>query len=276
MVAQVTYGEQTFVTQGINIRVTITGHGKPLVLLHGLGGPLMWQTAIEPLSHTFQVIVIHLPGFGESDSPENNFSTKEYADFFSSILDALGLQKIFLAGISYGGQIALSFAQTHPERLEKLILIASTGMDKGVILMRNRFLRNIVFLLGKYLILRSMLLICLFGRFSFYDIKNRPPDLCGKFLQHISGRGKRDVWLHAVENIFTEQYEIEKILPDIRCPVLIIWGEQDLTIPVQSAYLFHKNILNSKVIIFSECAHSLPLEKPAELNEAIISFTQPS
>ena len=276
MVPKVENGEQTYVIDGIRTHVTIAGSGKLLVLLHGLGGPLMWQRVTEPLSHSFKVVVIHLPGFGESDSPKKHFSTRMYADFLSRILDELKIQKIFLAGISYGGQIALTFSDAYPDRVEKLILIASTGMDKGVILVRGKISRAILFVFGKYVILQSKFLICLFGRFSFYNLNNRPKDLCEKFYRHLTGDNKRDVWLHAVENIFTEQQETESILQRLQLYTLIMWGKQDVTLPVRSAYLFQKKIPNSQLIILDECAHSLPLEKSDECCKILTSFIQSS
>ena len=272
MVPKIENGKHVIVIDGNRTLVTITGNGKPLVLLHGLGGPLMWEKVIEPLSRAFRVYVIHLPGFGESDSPKEYFSTKMYAEFLGKILDTLGLQHILITGISYGGQIAVTFAHTHPDRIEKLILIASTGMDKGVILVRSKISRTILSLLGKYVILQSKFLICLFGRFSFYDLSNRPRDLCRKFYQQLSGKNKRNAWLHSIENIFTEQSEIENILPQLRLPTLIMWGKQDVTLPLQSAYIFQKKIVHSQLVILTECAHSLPLEKPNECSEIITSF----
>src|SRR5579862_3978918 len=78
---------------GIRTHISRLGAGKPLVLVHGLGGPLMWQRVVVPLAQSFDIITIDLPGFGESDSPTHNFSTQEYADFLLATLDRLDIQR---------------------------------------------------------------------------------------------------------------------------------------------------------------------------------------
>src|SRR5579862_6255020 len=163
---------------GIRTHISRLGAGKPLVLVHGLGGPLMWQRVVVPLAQSFDIITIDLPGFGESDSPTHNFSTQEYADFLLATLDRLDIPKATLAGISYGGQICAHFAYKYPVRTERLVLIASTG------LMRERFVFKsdvLWFALSKLIsatALRSERFLCRSARRSFYNIESRPSDLC--------------------------------------------------------------------------------------------------
>ena len=269
---KVTIEEKYLIVDGIRTHLRMGGAGYPLVLVHGLGGPSMWQRVIEPLSKQFHAIVIDLPGFGESDCAPKEFSTDEYADFLYHTIEALGIEKAAIAGISYGGQIAATFAARYADRLEKLILIASTGFVKLRFLFRSRRLWDMFSTVVKHTILHSQLLICLFGRFSFYNVGSRPSDLCEEFYRQLSQDGKREAWLNAIKSIYAGQKHFSSTLTSLRCSTLIIWGEDDKTVPAKFASEFQQRIPHSRLRTFAACAHSVPLEKPTELCEALFSF----
>ena len=266
--------EKFLLVDGISIHCTTAGKGRPLLLVHGLGGPLMWQRVIEPLSETFHVITVDLPGFGESDCPANDFSSEEYSEVLCHLLDQLNIQQISIAGISYGGQVAIMFAGRYPERIDKLILIANPGMAWGKSLFQNTLFWKFFSTFVKATILRSKILLCFLGSLSFYSLKSRPHDLCKKYFQQLSSPGKRNGLIQAIRNIYTEQDQLLASIKKLRFPVSILWGKQDRTVPVKFAYEFQRLIPNSSLTIFTECAHSAPLEKPAEVCEAIRSFSQ--
>jgi pimeloyl-ACP methyl ester carboxylesterase/peroxiredoxin len=216
----------------------------------------MWQRVIEPLSESFQVVVVDLPGFGESDCPTNNFSTEEYASFLCRLLDHLNIQTLSIAGISYGGQIAATFASHYPERVEKLVLIASSGLAWGRIFFQNNLMWDIVAAVIKNTLLQSITLTCLLGRLSFYHIASRPYDLCSNYFRQLSSSGKREVLLHTIRNIYTGQNKFSSLLLSLQVSTLIIWGKQDRTLPVKFAYKIQRKITHSSLCLLSECAHS--------------------
>ena len=266
--------EQDYVitVNGIRTHIVEAGTGPSLVLVHGLGGPLMWQKVIEPLSKTSRVIVIDLPGWGDSNGPDEMFTTTQYADFLIQCFDALSIHKAALMGISYGGQIAAVATQRFPSRIHKLILIASTGLERRHLL-NNNFIWLICSMFINVVVLHSEWLMCLLARRSFFDIRTRPLDLCSKFYQQISHRGKRDAWLNAIRNIYTEG-DFSERLSEIKIPTLIIWGEGDKTVFPSSGEKIHRQIPNSQLTMFSQCAHSVPLEKPDDLCKWVVSFLQ--
>lgn len=234
----------------------------------------MWQRVIEPLSHHFHVIAIDLPGFGESDCPPRNFSTGDFSNFLVLVMNRLSIDNAILAGISYGGQIAARVSYKHPERVRKLVLIASTG------LVTHNFVKHTMFwtafsFVAKYIVLPNRFLMRLSSNVSFYSTGSRPPDLLEKFHRQISADGKRNAWIDCLQNIYFPTDDFEKKLADLSIPTLIVWGERDKTVPVRYARRFHELIPNSALMVFAECAHSLPLEKPEELCAAIVEFVGP-
>lgn len=116
----------TLSIRGKRLNFIRLGKGAPLVLLHGF--PLdhtIWDFILPLLEDRFDVISPDLPGFGGSDSPGPAPTMETYALAVADLLHALNLERVFLAGHSMGGYVALTFARLHPERLSGLALIAS-------------------------------------------------------------------------------------------------------------------------------------------------------
>ena len=128
MAETIKQGDNHLSINGLRVHLRCAGEGKPLVLLHGLGGPLMWQRVIGPLAAHCCVIAIDFPGFGESECPPEQFSTKDYATFLFLVLREINVAKAQIVGVSYGGQIAVEYATRYREDVERLVLIASTGL----------------------------------------------------------------------------------------------------------------------------------------------------
>jgi long-chain acyl-CoA synthetase len=102
---------------------------RTIVFLHGYGGKaVQWIYLLRAFSGENRVIAIDLRGHGHSDKPRSGFSMQDIMADVEGVLDVLGInQKVVLVGHSFGGAIAAEFAVAHPERIERLVLIATTG-----------------------------------------------------------------------------------------------------------------------------------------------------
>jgi pimeloyl-ACP methyl ester carboxylesterase len=249
---------------GMRVAITESGSGPALVLVHGLGGPSMWMRVIEPLGRHFHVVAVDLPGFGHSDSPPSPLSLHQNAEFLDHFFRVLGLEKCTLAGISYGGQIAATTAINFPDRVERLVLLATTGFDDHPAI-RKRFIWLFVRYCVKNLVFKSAALTSLLGRRSFYDIRNRPKNLHREFLSQFTDKGKTDMWLEALRNTFDIDTDSVTKLNLSGVPVIILWGKNDRVVSPAVALELHRRIPRSQVRIVEECGHSLPLEKPIEM-----------
>ena len=104
----------------------VRGRGSPLVLIQGVGvGRWAWEPVVERLARRFQVITIDNRGIGASDSPPGHYSTRVMADDVLTVLDDAGIQRASVVGTSLGGMIAQELALAHPERVDKLVLVAT-------------------------------------------------------------------------------------------------------------------------------------------------------
>ncbi len=258
--------------QGISTHVLRGGTGAPLFLVHGVGGPNTWQKVIDPLARHFEVVVLHLPGFGRSACPQEKFSTNHYSDVINAVMERLKISRTAIAGTSYGAEISATFAFRHPDRVGKLILITSTGLGDRRWFARSDFRWWIFSFCLKHTLLRSRTLLDLSGRKSFYDLRNRPADLTDDFLTDIRQNGKRDTWLNCLRNLSTPSNKFRLGLATLEMPTLILWGGNDRAVQSNSALEFRRLIRHASLKIFSGCAHSVPLEKPAEVCDAIVEF----
>jgi len=101
-----------------------------VVLVHGLGENIgFWELNMLPLSRHRRVVAVDLPGYGRSDKPEMAFTMAYYADVVEAVLAHLNIRRAVLVGHSMGGQVVLTSALRHPERVAGLILAAPAGIE---------------------------------------------------------------------------------------------------------------------------------------------------
>lgn len=111
---------------GISLAYERCGKGAPLVLVHGF--PLdhtAWQALVPSLEADFDLLLPDLRGFGQSDAPEGAYTVEQMATDLAGLLDALGIEKAYLAGHSMGGYVSLAFARLSPQRMLGLGLLGS-------------------------------------------------------------------------------------------------------------------------------------------------------
>lgn len=261
--------DEYLLVNGIKTHFLRTGAGKPLLLVHGLGAAYMWQPVIDPLSKLFDVIVIDLPGFGESDCPPVFYSSSDYAVFLNRFLDGLQCSRVSVVGISYGGEVAATFASMFSGRLDALVLIAGTGLQKSRWIARNEIIWTLIVKVMKLAIMKNKTALSILSRRSYFDIRNQPHDLIENFMKPLSDPAKRDVWMNTLRKALLPDPNFQEVVRTINCATLILWGNEDRSIPVKYAYELHRMIKQSHLKIIAKCGHSVPLEKPTEACRAI-------
>ena len=114
---------------GLESFYQLEGQGDPVVLLHGWGASSQSLAGVAAcLVPTFRVVSVDLPGFGWSQAPPAAWGTADYADHIRQLLEEIRIEKAALLGHSFGGRIAIQLASCHPERVARLILVASAGV----------------------------------------------------------------------------------------------------------------------------------------------------
>src|ERR687886_13373 len=121
--------------EGLRIHCLMAGQpdAPPVLLLPGGGydaASLSYKQSIGPISQTYRVFAPDWPGYGESDKPKMRYTTEYYVDFLGHLMEALGLRRTSLVGISMGAAISLGFSLRWPQRVDKLVLVDSHGLGR--------------------------------------------------------------------------------------------------------------------------------------------------
>lgn len=236
------------------------GTGQPVLMLHGFAGDKdHWTRMAAGLTETYRVVAPDLPGHGENDRlTDEKYSIPLQAQRVHAFAQELKLEKFHLVGSSMGGAIAAYYASEYPEDLLSLTLIDAAGvqspeksettlaLEKGYnpLLVENE---------------------ADFDRFlKFTTVK--PPYIPGSIKAYFAQRAvaNRPFNDQIFRDIKGEAGSVEKRLPMIKAPTLIIWGDTDRVIHPSAAQVFARAIRGSRVVILKECGHGPMVERPEE------------
>ena len=245
----------------LEINYKVAGQGEPILILHGWGvGSDSWIKVQEFLaSKGYKVVVPDLPGFGRSHNPLKSWTVDNYVDWVDDFMDSRDLNSIFLIGHSFGGRIGIKFAVRHPEKVKKLILCAAAGITPrpkikiGVFAFLSK-MGNLIFSLPGLKSLKD------FARRIIYFL-NQTPDY-----YFIKNETMKETFQKTIEE------NLIPFLAKIKTPTLIVWGDQDMVVPVFDAYVMHKEIPDSTLKIIKGGRHGLSLQFPEQLSEIIVQF----
>lgn len=127
--------ERELELHGRRVRYLTAGDDGPVLLfLHGLGGSCAtWTPVLERLGGVARVIAPDMLGHGGSAAPDSgDYSPAGHATWLRDLLNTLGLHQVTVVGHSFGGGVAMQFAYQYPERVERLVLVASGGLGPEV------------------------------------------------------------------------------------------------------------------------------------------------
>lgn len=233
-----------FKYQNININYQELGdkEKEAIIFLHGWGQNIaMMEPLAKPLAKTNHIIIIDLPGFGDSDEPQTTWTLEDYTIMLNSLLEKLKIKKPSLVGHSFGGKIALLYASKYP--VKKLVLLASPYKVKQEKLsFKVRTLKKLKNVPGLNKIADKMK-----KHFGSTDYKQASPMMRDILVQHVNT-------------------DLTNEASKIKCPTLIIWGTKDEAVPVSDAYELERLIKDSGTVIYDNCTHYAYLER---LNQTI-------
>jgi pimeloyl-ACP methyl ester carboxylesterase len=260
--------------RAVNV-VDTGGDGPALVFVHGLGALWQcWLLNIPPFMDSHRVVALDLPGFGESDMPPGEISIQGYARVVDEVLSRLGIGSCAVVGNSMGGFVGAELGISFPERVERLVLVAAAGLSTE-------------YLQREPLLATARLWAALTTRTGVRsDPVIRRPRVRRVFLQTVlryperlsvplatelvQGAGK-DGFIPALEALM--DYSFRDRLPEIEPPVLIVWGRNDMLVPVGDAERFERLIgPNARKVIFDDTGHVPMLERPSRFNALLAAF----
>ena len=258
---------QSVTVRGHKIAYYEAGQGSPVILIHGLGADSRhWAANIGPLSRRFRAIAVDLIGYGQSDKPLMRYTPANFAEYMRGFLQAIGVPKASLVGNSLGGWVALELAIRHPQMVDKLVLVDSAGLrpTEGLKLPPGG-LRSLTPTNARW----------------FFDLMQANKawatiDLGPESFERHVRNGDSYTMASTVAEIITGHNFEDKRLGKVHAPTLIVWGRDDLLIPLYMGEALHRGIAGSQMTIIDGTGHIPMVGKPAEFNEAVANFLSAS
>jgi 2-hydroxy-6-oxonona-2,4-dienedioate hydrolase len=242
-----------------------------IVILHGLISEASeWLQNIEVLSKQFHVIAPDLLGCGQSDKPLINYRIGTFVDYLNGFLQTLDCDRVSLIGNSLGAVIAINFALTYPNKVDKLVNV-SGGF--GYALPEAEDPQMLGFTPGSLKLLnpstqaevRELLALALYNQ----EVAQMEETVNYVFTvannsSHINQR--------IVELLKKREDALDGKLATLTHPTLILWGKQDKLTPVNLGDRFQAELPNSRLIVFDECAHNPYVEQLDRFNTQVLRF----
>jgi pimeloyl-ACP methyl ester carboxylesterase len=249
------------------------GAGRPLLLVHGFGADALWGWAMQSgLAKDHFIIAPDLLWFGDSYSPQADYSSEFQAQIIIELLDHLAIDEVDVVGISYGGFVALELAHQWGDRIRRVVMVDSPGHvytldDYHDMLQRNDLesVNELIVPAGPSGVRRLVKLafhrpppVPMFVARDIYAnmfVLNQAPKV--RLLDHMLARA---------DTIVPEDYSVPH-------RVMVLWGSDDVLFPPHLAHRLAKAIgARSHVEIISRTNHAPNLERPLEFNRRLERF----
>lgn len=251
------------------------GAGEPLVMLHGGGpGASGWSNFnrnIDAFAPRFRTIVPDFPGFGGSEPWDLSAGLfAAMAEATLSLLDQLGIDKAHLVGNSLGGGTAIKLMLDHPDRVGQVVLMAPGGLAPAFAVMPSEGLK---LLFGFYAEKPTRERLMAFLSCMVYDTSTLTDELVEQRLNSAS-----DPRILANPPFKPGQIPpVEELWRDPRLAtldhnVLLLWGRDDRTIPLDAAFIGLKQFKNAQLHVFTQCGHWVQWERARDFNRLVLDF----
>ncbi len=249
------------------------GSGPCLVLLHGSFSSLHtfddWVTALRG---QYRIIRLDLPGFGLSGThPSHEYGVQKYLDVLDVFLQRMGINDCALVGSSLGGWLAWEYAIEHPEMVSRLVLISAAGfLDEKSIPVPFKMARApMVNKLVKFVITRN--LVETFLKQVYADTSKITPAMIDRYYDLFSREGNPEAFISLAK---ARPIDHTPRLPRLHMPTLILWGDQDIWLPVENGYRFLHAIPSAELIIYEGLGHVPMEENPTLTAEDLVEFLE--
>jgi pimeloyl-ACP methyl ester carboxylesterase len=251
-------GSKYINVNGLKIHYRDEGKGFPLVLIHGVGASLhTWDIWTKNLKSEISVIRFDFPPFGLTGSrKDKKYSMQDYVLLVDLLLLKLNVKKCYMAGNSLGAMISLSYANTFPDRVTKLIPIDGGNKrpkkTSGVLK-----LTSIPFISSILQKMTPRFAVKLILQQVYGDDSKLTEKTVDRYYLLLRREGSRQGILDRSSSM---QKELSFDVNKIKAKTLILWGEKDSWIPLKYGQILHRAIKNSKLIIYKNAGH-VPMEE---------------
>jgi 3-oxoadipate enol-lactonase len=251
--------------QGAKIYWDEQGHGAPILLIMGLGWPsYLWHRTRPVLATRFRTIALDNRGVGQSDVPPGPYSMALMASDAAAVLDAAGVERAHVFGLSMGGMIAQEFALQYPKRVESLLLgCTAPGGTHAVVAepaaTQLLFARD----LSPEELSRAI-------NPFIYDSGTPQERIDADFVLRKQWFARPEGYMAQLQAILA--WEAYSRLPQITAPTFVIHGESDRLVPPANGKIIAERIPGAKLVMIPNASHILSTDQPDAVHRAVLDF----
>jgi pimeloyl-ACP methyl ester carboxylesterase len=254
---------------GLRIGYERQGTGPPLVLLHGAFGfdRRSWRRQLDALSDEYSVVAWDAPGCGRSSDPPLTFRLPDYADCLAGLIEALGLSRPHVLGLSFGGALAIQLFGRHPAVPRTLILAGAYAGWAGS-LPPDEVDRRVSRLAA--------------------DMQRPPEEWIPSYLPGLLTEAAPPEMIDEVKSLMSRvrpaanramlqgmaEADLRDVLSHIDVPTLLLYGDQDVRSPVEVGQSLHEGIPGSSLVILPGVGHFSSVEGAEQFNREVRSFLE--
>ena len=242
---------------GLKVNYKVTGTGKNVVLLHGWGCCIKtFEPVHNYLEKNFCTYSIDLPGFGESQEPPTVWGVKEYGELIIKFLEKLNIENPILIGHSFGGKVSIFVASSI--KVNKVILVDSAGV-------KPKRKPSYYFKIYSYKLAKHT--------FSLPFLRKYKDEVLSKFKKKSGSADYRNA-SGMMQKILVKSVNeaVPELMPKIKAPVLLIWGENDTATPVADGKVMEKLMVDAGLVVLKNAGHYAYLDKFYEFTTIISNF----
>jgi len=258
-------------TNGIHMYFEERGQGDPLLLIMGLGTDgSAWEEHVQAWAAHYRCILLDNRGTGRSDKPAGPYTTHMLADDAAGLLEALGLQRAHVVGISMGGAVAQELALRHPQRVRSAVLVSTWPACEPYTAEVFRVLAAV----------RAVTTPAEFTRMVQLLIYAPPYYRDAAHIANLAEKQRTAAEHYAPQEAYVAQGEacithntLDR-LSRVQAATLITVGEEDVFTPLAYSRAIHERVLGSELVVFKGCGHAHHWEDLAQFNRTVLAFLQ--
>lgn len=266
---------------GIDIYWEESGSGDPLLLIMGLAADsIVWMMQREAFAEHYRTIVFDNRGVGRTSKPAGPYTIAQMADDAAALLDAIGIERAHVVGVSMGGMIAQELALRHPEKVRSLVLGCTYGRPDEAV--RAQFAESLqafgatraddgsiqvdLAKLDPMAFIQRLLPLTFTPQFIMTELP--------KLMQMFGGALQYGFDMNAIlaQVAATQAHDAVDRLKDITVPTLVFAGDADMLIPASNSDLLAQHIPSAKLVKLPGGSHGFNFETPEAFNREVLDF----
>jgi len=248
------------------------GAGEPLILIPYLAADYAcYAFQVAEYAKHFTCISLDSKGTGETDKPEGVYSTELFADDVSAFMQAIGVERAHISGLSLGAATGMWLAAKHPDKVKSLSLHSGWTKTDPFIKTTVEGWQVMAKALGS---VPEMVILGIFPWCFTPELYAEKPDYIDSLAAFVRSRPAQPVDAFIQHSKAVIAHDVEAHLGKITAPTQITFGRYDMVTSTRFANRMQANIQGAELIVFEGCAHAPIYEKVDEFNEKTLEFLQ--